>query len=258
MRHRTLRTAAAAAQQVISDDLSDRWIASVLASVRGETQTVETACHDLVDALTTRPEQLDGALTRFGRELGGEGWLLTELTTWIGDLASVAGTVGLPLRRFEAGAAVAQGWADGYLYGLQTFDCTDSLTGLVTLPVLRLRLGQIYDQCAALGVATDQVYCLAIIDTDFGDRSPLERDAAMVVIGDQVLRSYGSGETAAVKDGRVLILISRIEATYGNFRDLLAQLHVYPLLTGGHVVGWIEELPSSLGLVDRYLGDLAA
>ena len=257
MRHRPLRTAAAA-QQVISDDLSDRWIASVLASVRGETQTVETACHDLVDTLTTRPEQLDGALTRFGRELGGEGWLLTELTAWIGVLASVAGTVGLPLRRFEAGAAVAQGWADGYLYGLQAFDCTDSLTGLVTLPVLRLRLGQIYDQCAALGVAADQVYCLAVIDTDFGDRSPLERDAAMVVIGDQVLRSYGSGETAAVKDGRVLILISRIEATYGNFRDLLAHLHVYPLLTGDHVVGWIEELPSSLDLVDRYLSDLAA
>ena len=258
MRHRTLRTAAAAAQPVISDDLGDRWIEIVIASVRGETQTVETACHDLVDALTTRPEQLDGALTRFGRELGGEGWLLTELTAWIGELASMAGTVGLPLRRFEAGAAVAQGWADGYLYGLQAFDCTDSLTGLVTLPVLRLRLGQIYDQCAALGVATDQVYCLAVIDTDFGDRSPLERDAAMVVIGDQVLRSYGSGETAAVKDGRVLILISRIEATYGNFRDLLAQLHVYPLLTGGHVVGWIEELPSSLDLVDRYLVDLAA
>ncbi|HEY5876354.1 MAG TPA: hypothetical protein VIT64_13685 [Ilumatobacteraceae bacterium] len=257
MRRQTLRTAAAA-QQVISDDLSDRWIEIVLASVRGDTQTVETACHDLVDALTTRPEELNGALARFGRELGGEGWLLTELSAWIGVLASVAGTVGLPLRRFEAGAAVAQGWADGYLYGLQAFDCTDSLTGLVTLPVLRLRLGQIYDQCAALGVATDQVYCLAIIDTDFGDRSPLERDAAMVVIGDQVLRTYGSGETAAVKDGRVLILISRIEATYGNFRDLLAQLHVYPLLTGGHVIGWIEELPSSLELVDRYLVDLAA
>ena len=38
----------------------------------------------VVDALTTRPEELNGALARFGRELGGEGWLLTELTAWIG------------------------------------------------------------------------------------------------------------------------------------------------------------------------------
>jgi hypothetical protein len=130
------------------------------------------------------------------------------------------------------------------------------LTGLVTLPVLRLRLGQIYDQCTALGVAADQVYCLAVIDTDFGDRPPIERDAAMVVIGDHVLRSYDSGETAAIKDGRVLILTSRIDATHGHLHDLLAQLHVYPLLTGGHVVGWIDELPSSLELVDRYLVEL--
>jgi hypothetical protein len=257
MRRRTPRTTAATMPPT-NDDLSDRWIGIVIASVRGETQSVEMACHDVVDALTTRPEQFNGALVRFGRELGGEGWLLTELTAWIGELAAVAGTVGLPLRRFEAGAAVAQGWADGYLYGLQAFDCTDSLTGLVTLPVLRLRLGQIYDQCAALGIAADQVYCLAVIDTDFGDRPPLERDAAMVVIGDQVLRSYNSGETAAVKDGRVLILTSRIESTHGHFKDLLGELRVYPLLTGGHVVGWIEELPSSLELVDRYLVELAA
>ncbi|MGD9703060.1 MAG: hypothetical protein AB7Q42_15335 [Acidimicrobiia bacterium] len=247
-----------AAQHPTNDDLCDRWITIVVGSVRGETHTVEMACHDVVDALTTRPEQLNGALARFGRELGGEGWLLTELTAWIGDLACVAGVVGLPLRRFEAGVALAQGWADGYLYGVQAFDCTDSLTGLVTLPVLRLRLGQIYDQCAALGVAADQVYCLAVIDTDFGDRPPLERDAAMVVIGDQVLQAYNGGETAAAKDNRVLILTSRTEATHDHFRDLLEQLHLFPLLAGGHVIGWIEELPASIDLIDRYLVDLAA
>jgi hypothetical protein len=36
MRRRTLRTAAAA-HGMISDDLSDRWIGIVIASVRGET-----------------------------------------------------------------------------------------------------------------------------------------------------------------------------------------------------------------------------
>jgi hypothetical protein len=258
MRRRSTRATSSNPTPPTREDLCDRWIAVVLESVRGETTTVEMACHDVVDALNNRPDQLDGALGRFGRELGGEGWLLTELTAWIGDLARMALDRGLPLRRFEAGVALAQGWADGYLYGVQAFDCTDSLTGLVTMPVLRLRLGQIYDQCTALGVAADQVYCLAVIDTDFTDRPPLERDAAMVVIGDQVLKAYNGGETAAVKDSRVLILTSRTAATHDQFRDLLGQLHRYPLLADGHVIGWIEELPASVEQIDRYLIDLAA
>ena len=258
MRRRSIRPDTTTFPGPSSDELCGRWLSVVLSSVRGDTSGVEMACHDVVEALAVRPDQLTDAVTRFGRELGGEGWLLTELTAWIGELAMMAGESGAPLRRFAAGVALAQGWADGYLYSTQAFDCTDSLTGLVTLPVLRLRLGQVYDQCASLGLPAEQVYCLAVIDTDFSNRPPLERDAAMVVIGDQVLLEYRGGETAAVKENRVLILTSRTEATHEQFRGLLALLHQYPLLAGGHVIGWIEELPASVDMIDRYLVDLAA
>lgn len=236
-----------------ADDLHERWCAAIVGSFRGDTDAVDEACRYVVAALSSRPDQLDAALGQFGRELGGEGWLLTELTAWVAELASMAGDAGALLRRFDAGVALAHGWVDGYLYCVQAFDCTDSLTGLVTLPVLRLRLGQIYDQCAALGVPANQVYCLAVVDTDFGDRPPLERDAAMIVVGDHVLQTYQGGETAAVKDGTVVIVASRTESTREQFLGLLAELHQHPLLVGGKVTGRLEELPGAAHQLERFL-----
>ena len=258
MRRRSLRPTSTTTLRPSGDELCRRWLSAVRTPMRSEPPGLDSLCQEVVEALLRRPDQLPEVLTRFGRELGIEGWLLAEVTGWITELRSIAQESGVPLRTFEAGVALVSGWADGSLYSLQGFDCTDGLTGLATLPVLRLRLGQVYDQCASLGVPADQVYCLAVLDTDFGDRPPLERDAAMVVIGDQVLQAYRGGETTAIKDGRVLILTSRTETTYAQFRDLLTMLHHYPLLAGGHMIGWIEELPANVDQLDRYLVDLAA
>lgn len=241
-----------------ADELHERWRTAILGSLHGDAHAVDHACRHVVEVLSDRPDDLDGALARFGRELGGEGWLLTDLTTWIAALAAISGDVGSRLRRFDAGVALAHGWADGYLYCVQAFECTDGLTGLVTLPVLRVRLGQIYDQCAALGVPADEVYCLSVIDTDFGDRPPLERDAAMIVVGDHVLRAYQGGETAAVKGGRVVVVTSRTEPARRQFVGLMATLHRDPLLAGGQVVGRIEALPPTGDHLEQYLVTLCA
>lgn len=241
-----------------TESLYDRWRAAVVASVRGDTDALEHACRRVVDVLSSGPDQLDAELARFGRDLGAEGWLLTDLGSWIADLVVMAGDAGSSLQRFDAGVALAHGWADGYLFCVQAFECTDSLTGLVTVPVLRHRLGQVYDQCAGLGVPAAHVYCLGVIDAAFGDRPPLERDAAMIIVGDHVTHAYHGGETAAVKGGRIVILASRTESTHEQFLGLLASLHHHPLLTGGRIVGWIEELPPTADDLEGYLVALCA
>jgi hypothetical protein len=253
MRRRTQRPTT-----MTTHELLERWLGEILVGVRGDTRTIEAACADVVEAIVSRPDHLGGSLRRYGRQLGAEGWLLSELTRWIHDLTELAAERAPLLQRFDAGVELAQGWADGYLYGMQACECTDGLTGLVTLPVLRLRLGQVYDQCRALAVLPEQVYCLAVIDTDFADRPPLERDASMVVLAEQVLQSFESGETVAVRDGRILVLASRTEATHEVFLMLIGRLQQFPLLGGGRVIGWIEELPGGHDLLDGYLLDLAA
>ena len=157
-------------------DLLERWLPHVLAGSRGDLGHVEEACRDVVEALDERFDgQLAGALTRFGRQLGSEGWSLSEVTRWIAGLTELAGASGVVLDRFESGVELSRGWASGYMRGAQDGECVDGLTGLVTVSVLRLRLRQIYEQCTALGVATDQVYCLVVVDTDLAERTQIGR-----------------------------------------------------------------------------------
>ncbi len=245
--------------QPATADLVDRWLTVVLTGSRGDAGRLEEACRDVVEAFETADERLvTGALTRFGRQLGAQGWALVDITRWITELAGLAGEDGNVLNRFDAGVALAQGWADGYTQGSRSGECVDALTGLVTLPVLRLRLRQIYEQCASLSVPAEQVYCLVVIDTDLHDRPPLEREAAMVVLAEHTRMAFRSGETVAVKDGRILVLASRTDTTRNSLLDLLGAVKVYPLLAGGNVFGWLEDLPTGGDLLDSYLVDVAA
>ncbi len=245
--------------QPTTDALLSQWLTVVLAGSRGDSLRVEDACRDVVEAFATLDERLvAGSLTRFGRQLGAQGWALVDITRWITELADIAGDAGAVLDRFDSGVALAHGWADGYMQGAQSGECVDGLTGLVTMPVLRLRLRQIYEQCAALGVPPEQVYCLVVVDTDLHDRPPLEREAAMVVVAEKTRELFRSGETVAIKDGRILVLASRTDATRNALLDLLGGVKIYPLLSGGCVFGWLEDLPTGGELLDTYLLDVAA
>jgi hypothetical protein len=245
--------------QPIADDLLAQWLHAVLLGSRGDAHRIEGACRDVVEAFSSRDEGLlAGALGRFGRQLGAQGWALVDITRWITQLAELAGELGDDFNRFDVGVALAHGWADGYMQGSQSGECVDGLTGLVTLPVLRLRLRQVYEQCSALGVPPDQVYCLVVVDTDLTDRPPLEREAAMVVVAEQTRRFFRSGETVAVSDSRILVLASRTDATRNGLLDLLSAVKIYPLLSSGGVFGWLEDLPIGGELLDTYLLDVAA
>src|SRR4051794_8427629 len=146
---------------------------------------------------------------RFGARLGTDGWALEDLAKWVTQLAGHAGAAGEALTTFAAGVALATGWADGFLAGSYEDGCTDPLTGLATPAGLALRLRQVYDQCAALGLDPRVAYALLVISVELPARSPLVRDAARVMLADRVAATFATGETACAAGDVICVLPPR-------------------------------------------------
>ncbi len=201
-----------------------RWEASLQPRVNLDHPAIYETAQDLAETLLERPDEIGGALDRFGRRMGNDGWTLVDVAEWIDRLADAAGPAAGPLRSFEAGIQLGQGWSAGFLRGLSDDGCTDPLTGLVTAPVLGLRLNQVHDQCASLGVEAVQVYGLIVIDVDLTGRPPLFRDAARVVVADRISAAFHSGETVCATGGPFVVLVSRTPALPALLADLEATI----------------------------------
>jgi hypothetical protein len=211
---------------------------------------------DLVETLVERPADVTGALVRFGTQLGTDGWALEDLAQWVAQLAGHAGAAGEALTTFAAGVALASGWADGFLAGSYEDGCTDPLTGLATPAVLALRLRQVYDQCAALGLDPRVAYALLVISVDLPGRSPLVRDAARVMLADRVATTFNTGETACAAGDVICVLASRTPALHDAVQDLVLQIRELSLLEGAPILAWIEDLPADRDQLPAFLNDV--
>jgi hypothetical protein len=236
--------------------LSARWTAA-LDPRPGVTSTeVADVFDDLVDTLVERPADVEGALVRFGTRLGSDGWALEDLAKWVSQLAGHAGAAGEALTSFAAGVALAAGWADGFLTGSYEDGCTDPLTGLATPAVLALRLRQVYDQCAALGLDPQVAYALLVVSVDLPGRSPLVRDAARVLLADRVAATFNTGETACAAGDVICVLASRTPALHDAVQDLVLQLRDVSVLQGAPILTWIEDLPADRDQLAAFLNDV--
>jgi GGDEF domain-containing protein len=246
-----------ARRRFTADELLASWIPQISQrSTHWDSFTAE-ACEDLVCSMMGgRPADIDQALTRFGRQLGHHGWLLREVTEWVELLSKTIGARQQPLSMFTAGVAVAKGWAEGSQHGDQTDSCIDPLTGLANLPVLHLRLSQVFDQCAALGSSAADMYCLIVIDTGIVDLHPFERDAVRAVVAELVSNTFRGGETVAHHDGRIMVLTSSHDQIRHQLLDLIVQFDTSLLLDTCEPMCWIESLPASRLQLDRYLFEL--
>jgi hypothetical protein len=244
--------AAPTVNQVLS-----RWSAALQTRISLDHPSISGSAQDLAETLVERPEQIGLALDRFGRRMGGDGWNLSDVAEWIDRLADAAGPAAAPLRTFDAGIRLGEGWSAGYLRGLQDDGCTDPLTGLVTLPVLGLRLRQVHEQCDALAVDAAQVYGLVVIDVDLSGRPPLLRHAARVVVADRIAGAFHCGETVCETGGPFVVLVSRTPALAETVAGLEATITSLAILEAVPVMVWVEDLPRQTTDIDDFLLDLA-
>ncbi len=226
-------------------ELVRAWAAAAGGAPAGVSERLRDAAEDLAVAADRRPADLPGAVSRFGWQAGADGWPLDEIARWVETLARTAEAA----RRercltFDAGMELSAGWADGYLHGAGQDDCIDPTSGLARIGVLQLRLQQVYDHCASLGIQPDLVYALVVVDASLDEHPPLERNAARVALAGETRKLFAAGETVAVHDDRVLVLASRTPELADRVAILGAALHTHGLLRHDPVSTWVERLPA--------------
>jgi hypothetical protein len=238
-------------------DVLSRWCAAVQPPGALDPPLLHASAAAVVDALLHHPLDLDDALTRFGRRVGSEGWALSDGAEWLDRLASVVVPDTDALRRFDAGIAFAEGWAAGFLQGLRDDATTNPVTGLATLPLLGLRLHQIYDQCDALGIDAPTAFGLLVIDLDLALLPPIVRDATRAVAADRVRATFHSGETICDAEPAVVVLVSRTPELTVRTALLEGALRRLPELNASPPILWLESLPAGRDQIDHLLLDVA-
>jgi len=162
------------------------------------------------------------------------------------------GTIRRRLARRTCAEALARGWAHG------TLDLHPPAGDVAPLAMLRLRLHELVEQCASLGVDLGDHYALVILDADTGSLGPDAREPVMREVARAAQRRFRGGETvAATESGRVIVLGARHPQLPGVVQSLLAEVQSRPPLAGHRACGWIEPLPSGALHHDALLDDLA-
>lgn len=198
---------------------------------------------------------LHAALDRYGVARGSAGLTVAEVHRSLAALRRVCHPAQRRLLdRLDVVAALAEGWAEGFLEGVVRGGCVDPLTGLTTTAFLGARLGEVYAHCGLMGVRATDAYALVVVDGHLGSDG-LARAGSLVELAQRVRRAFNGGETVSVTaDGRVVALVARAP-------DLVKVVHRLVLgLDGGRrswpVSAWVEPLPPRAEDVGALLADL--
>jgi hypothetical protein len=252
LRRRTNRSDATGAE------LLRAWSAAAGGAPPGIGGRLRDTAEDVAVAAHDSSRDLKGALSRFGCQAGHDGWPLPEVARWVEVLVRVVRPPRDGVLTFDLGMALASGWADGFLHGARQEDCLDPTTGLGRLSVLQLRLRQVYEHCASLGVDSDLVYALVVVDACLESHPPLERTAARSAVANETKALFSTGETVVIHGERVFVLASRTPQLDDRVAVLGAALQSHALLRHDHVAAWVEHLPTRPELLTRFLADVTS
>ena len=206
----------------------------------------------LADLIGQRVEPAEG-LADVGRQCGRDGHALEDVVGWISTLFDV-----LPRRQrrhLESGAgavALASGWTDGRLERHASGDVPPTTTEL-----LRRRLQEQYDECAALHQDPASLYTLVVFDADSGPLGARTRTTTMLALADGVRGIFRSGETiTTTTTGRILILADRRSDLGADVHRVITWAESQPAIGGCRVRGWVEPLSPFRHHIDDHLADL--
>lgn len=224
--------------------------------VDGLDRRLVEAATDLVETISERPRGMSGALLRFGTTLGADGWPIAEVSTWLAQLTPhIDRARRKQIGHYSAHAALAQGWAEGYVRGAHTGMCIDPTTGLVTVMVLRLRLQELAQHAQVVGVPVGRTHLLVVVDVDLQELDRLDADLLMACVAETVRDRFHQGETVARADARILVLAERHDAVEQQVEILADRLRLESSTRRARATVVIDELPQP-ELLERYLRDL--
>ncbi len=233
------------------------WLERIGADGQPVDQRLVDAAVDLVETMCARPKGLDGALSRFGNTLGADGWPIAQVSEWLQQLSTfVTRHQAKQLTHYAAQAAVAQGWAEGFVRGAHTGMCIDPTTGLVTALVLQLRLKEVYQLCVATAQQPSALHTLVILDIDTRGASRLDADLLTACVAGMVTDTFCAGETIARASDRILVLASNSDATHDLAGQLAERLRLSPSTQRARATVMLDPLPSRPELLERYVHDL--
>ncbi len=183
-----------------------------------------------------------------------------SLAEALADLDALSATLNRPRRwrlaRSLAARWVASGWAEGFVAALGPAGCVDALTGLNTADFLSVRVDQVYQHCAAMGVAANDAYALVVIDVQ-SEAAPLVAAGRRVAVADCLRHWFRTGETIAVNGPHGFVALTprdpHLPSTVAQLRSSLAA-HV----PTANPRAWIEPLPRHRDDTRALLGDLQA
>lgn len=148
---------------------------------------------------------LAGPLRELGETRGRAGAGISETLDDLGALLAVTGHAGLPLALVKP---VAEGWAEAGMASMTHAACEDPLTGLVTMPYLRTRLGEVYREALSDGTAPADTHRLLLVSLP-ASSSPWRRLARAVIIGHELRGAFPGGETLTLAATDRLVVLAR-------------------------------------------------
>jgi hypothetical protein len=231
-------------------ELRDAWQERSLAAGWNHPDDWWSPAVDTVTAAVRTGADLAGPLRLLGESRGRAGAGIAETLDDLGALLDVIGCPSAPLALVKP---VAEGWAGTGLASLTHDTCEDPLTGLVTMPYLRTRLGELYREALRDGTCPGDTHRLLLINLT-ASSSEWQRLARAIVIGHDLRMAFPGGETLSLADRNHLIVLARESpvpdlATAG-LRRKLADAH------GARVQ--VFRLPSRHREALRLLDELAA
>jgi hypothetical protein len=182
------------------------------------------------------------ALTAVGAAAGRDGHALDRVWEWLRALfRRLPRTRRAELNQRALAEAVASAWVDGVLEG-------SSGTGVGrSAALLELRLRQMYDHCASLGLPADEQYALVVVEVAGAGAAKEWLPGVVRRMAD----ALGRHEVVALlRPDRVAMVVARHPSVATAVQRLHTRLEELPVLRHAVVHAWIEPLapdPSHLG-----------
>lgn len=231
-----------------------RWLAKVEAAWGGD-RRLDTlkAVAPLVDGALRGVTSMSEALTALGHRAGYDGHPLLEVADWVALLTPLAPRRLRPgIRAHRSAYLLAEAWAAGRL-------ARHPIDGQERIDHLELRLGELYDHCAALGLSVNREVALAVVAIHGLPGCDEARQAVLTDAAAAARRIFNAGESVVVLEtGRVLVLAERRPNLPVRTRRLAQAIEDATTWDGVRIRHWIEPLPPDRTHLTDHLRFLAA